>query len=97
MHVFLVIESVLKVREHKVAGVQLSVEAMEEEEEEAPLATIVIHGITLEIDEDTLDMYFSSRKKSDGGDIERGSISIDEDKGYLTFCDPQGNVYYYIK
>ena len=68
---------------------KLSVEVMEEEEE-PPLATIVIEGITSTIDEDTLEMYFGSKKKSGGGDIEKGSVTIDGDKGYVTFCDPQG-------
>ena len=87
----LVIESVLK-EEHEVAGVKLSVEVMDEEEE-PPLATILVEGITSAMDEDTLEMYFSNKKKSLGGEIERGSITIDRDKakGYVTFCDPQGS------
>ena len=76
--------------EHKVAGVQLSVEV----EEEPVLVTIVIDGITSKIDEDTLEMYFSNNKKSGGGEIE-GNVQIDGDKGYITFCDPQGNDYNY--
>ena len=87
----IVIEAMLK-EEHEVAGVQLSVEVMDEEEEPA-LATIVIDGITSKIDEDTLEMYFSNRKKSGGGEIESGSIQIDGTKGYVTFCDLQGNNY----
>ena len=70
---------------------KLSVEVMDEEEEPY-LATIVIEGITSTIDEDTLEMFFGSKKKSGGGDIVEGSVMIDGDKGYLTFCDPQGNV-----
>lgn len=85
----IVIETILK-DEHEVVGVELSVEVMEEEEEPA-LTTIVIDGITSKIDEDTLEMYFSSRKKSGGGEIESGSVQIDGTKGYVTFCDPQGN------
>ena len=91
----IVIEAMLK-DEHEVAGVQLSVEVMDEEEEPA-LATIVIDGITSKIDEDTLKMYFGSKKKSGGGEIESGSIQIDGTKGYVTFCDPQGNVTSYIQ
>lgn len=73
--------------EHEVAGVQLSVEVMDEEEEPI-LATIVVDGITSKIDDDTLEMYFSSQKKSGGGEIE--SVRIDGTTGYVTFCDPQG-------
>ena len=83
----LVIETILK-GEHEVTGVELSVEVMEE----PALATIVIDGITSKIDEDTLEMYFSSKKKSGGGEIESGSVQIDGTKGYVTFCDPQGNI-----
>ena len=74
-----------------MAGVILTVEVMDKEEEPY-LATIVIEGITSTIDEDILEMYFGSKKKSGGGNIEKGSIKIEGDKGYLTFCDPQGNV-----
>ena len=88
--IFLVIESILK-EKHKVAGVELSVEVMDEEKEEPPLVTIVVEGITSAIDEDTLEMYFGSKRKSGGGEIEKGSIKIEGDKGYVTFCDPQGN------
>ena len=85
--VCLVIETILK-DEHEVTGVELSVEVMEE----PALATIVIDGITSKIDEDTLEMYFSSKKKSGGGEIESGGVQIDGTKGYVTFCDPQGNI-----
>ena len=76
--------------EHEVEGIKISVEVMDEEEP-APLATIVIDGITAKIDEDTLEMYFSNTKKSGGGEIESGSVQINETKGFVTFCDPQGN------
>ena len=87
---FVAIETMLK-EEHEVAGVKVSVEVMDEEEEPA-LATIVVDGITPKIDEDTLEMYFSNTKKSGGGEIESGGIQIDGTKAYVTFCDPQGNV-----
>ena len=92
--------------EHEVDGVKvsvevkISVEVMDEEgpvlaaiHEEGPvLTTIVIDGITATIDEDTLEMYFSNTKKSGGGEIKSGSVQIDGTKGYVTFCEPQGNV-----
>ena len=87
----IVIEEILK-DEHEVTGVKLSVEVMDEEEEEPALATIMIDGITSKIDEDNLEMYFSSKRKSGGGEIESGGVQIDETKGYVTFCDPQGSV-----
>ena len=75
--------------EHEVGGVKLSVEVMEEEEE-PPLDTIMIEGITDEIDEDTLEIYFENTKKSGGEDI--NNVEIHGTKGYVTFSDPQGNL-----
>lgn len=72
---------------HEVAGIELSIEVLDEEEE--PHATIVVDGITPQIDEDTLEMYFSSKKKSGGGEIEKGGVRIEGTTGYVTFCDPQ--------
>ena len=90
----IVIEGILK-GEHEVTGVEVSVEVMEEEEEPA-LATIMVDGITSKIDEDTLEMYFGSKKKSGGGEIESGGVNIEGTKGYVTFCDPQGNLASYM-
>ena len=90
LHGFIAIEAMLKKEEHEVDGVKISVEVMDEEE--PALATIVIDGITSKIDEDTLEMYFSNTKKSGGGEIESGSVQIDGTKGFVTFCDLQGNV-----
>ena len=90
LHGFIAIEAMLKKEEHEVDGVKISVEVMDEEE--PALATIVIDGITSKIDEDTLEMYFGNTKKSGGGEIESGSVQIDGTKGFVTFCDPQGNV-----
>ena len=72
---------------HDVAGVKLSVE-VKDEEETALSATIMIDGITSKIDEDTLEMYFSTEKKSGGGNIESEGVKID---GTKAFCDPQGS------
>ena len=73
----------------EVSGVEVSLEVLDESTILEP-TTIEIDGIASHHDEDTLEYYFTNSKKSQGGDIEEGSICIEQTKAYVTFIDPKG-------
>jgi len=73
----------------QVSGTEVTLEVLDEPTPPEP-TTIEIDGITQVLDEDTLEMYFMNKRKSNGGDIEEGSIRIEQTKAYLTFIDPKG-------
>ena len=86
-------------QKHKLGGKTLVVQKVMEDDtdedetyEEEPPAALKISGFKPSTHEDVLQMYFESKKKSGGGDIDQFEMSKAKDSVVITFKDPSGRL-----
>ena len=87
-------------RTHKIVGQDVEVQLVPQpvvttsEQLYPPLDvmdTVLVKGLSTTHDESVLNLYFTNKKKSGGGEVT--SIAIKEEIAYISFIDPEGKVW----
>jgi hypothetical protein len=56
-----------------------------------PPATVMIRNLPTDISRDVLDLYFSNRRRSDGGQVIDVTLDHEQQHALVTFADFKGN------
>jgi hypothetical protein len=57
-----------------------------------PPATVMIRNLPLDISRDVLELYFSNRRRSDGGQVTDVTFDNEHQHALVTFADHQGTM-----
>ena len=106
MYLLPVAHRVVERGQHKVAGTTVEVSLYEpvrgqrknakvvgEEEDEAPICSIKVKGISRVHSLDTLEYYFENTRRSGGGTITKFETYEEEDFAYVTFEEENGKLF----
>lgn len=52
--------------------------------------TVLIRNLPVDISRDVLELYFSNRRRSDGGEVREVSIDVEQKQALVTFVDVEG-------
>ena len=63
------------------------------DEEESPLCTVKVSGISKVESMETLQLYFENSKRSGGGALVEFEVYKEDDTAFLTFEEEQGRIY----
>lgn len=55
-----------------------------------PPATVMIRNLPIDISRDVLELYFSNRRRSDGGQVTEVNLDLEHQHALVTFSDPKG-------
>ena len=84
-----VVERVLSQKKHILTGVELKMSLPEVEAIPEPAVSILVSELPGDIDEEILEMYFDSKKRSGGSGVEEVNMRADG-TAIITFGSPEG-------